>query len=239
VVGILQRRFLSTPLRRAFGLLEDDGTPAPAPQADAERVLAQIMASGSGRPDETVLLDQVEQDFRQKRDPVDLVYQRGSASGQLGIGSALMAVFTGAEPYRVAWEAVKELVNDQTFVIRQTDSDFEMIDALAGANFDVVVAGHTHLARILQRRKVGRGWYFNTGTWAWLMRLNAAQLASAETFKPVFDRLSAAQTIEDLGDDLKFARPTVAIVKKGEDPVLKKVVLGNGGVDFTDPKDNQ
>jgi hypothetical protein len=149
-----------------------------------------------------------------------------------------VATLTGSQPYRVAWETVKELASDQTFTIRRTDDDFEMIDGLAGANFDVVVAGHTHLARILQRRKVGRGWYFNTGTWAWLMRLTPEQLETEETFRPVFEHLATAATIEDLGDDLKFARPTVAIIKKDENPVLKKVVPRSGGIDFVDAKDN-
>ena len=54
-----------------------------------------------------------------------------------------------------------------------------------------------------------------------------------------YEQLSAAETIEDLGNDLKFARPTVAIVKKNEDPALKKVVRRNGGIDFADVQDDQ
>jgi UDP-2,3-diacylglucosamine pyrophosphatase LpxH len=236
VVGILQRRFVSTPLRRRFGLLEEDPVSTSAAKAEASQTLARIMAGASDRIDAKRLMEEVENEFLTS-DPVDLAYRRGS--GQLGITSALVAAVMGSKPYRVAWEFVKELGGDQTFAIRRTDDDFEMVDALAGANYDVVVAGHTHLARILARRKVGRGWYFNTGTWAWLMRLSSEQLQTADTFKPVFEQLSAAKTIEDLGDHLKFARPTVAIVKKDEDPVLKKVVERNGSVDFADPEDNQ
>ncbi len=236
VVGILRRRFVTTPLRRAFHLLEEPEVAEAAERSEAARTLAQIMATGGEGADARRLMDQVERDFENHLDPVDLVYRRGSA--QLGIGSALVATLTGSQPYRVAWETVKELASDQTFTIRRTDDDFEMIDGLAGANFDVVVAGHTHLARILQRRKVGRGWYFNTGTWAWLMRLTPEQLETEETFRPVFEHLATAATIEDLGDDLKFARPTVAIIKKDENPVLKKVVPRSGGIDFVDAKDN-
>jgi UDP-2,3-diacylglucosamine pyrophosphatase LpxH len=234
VVGILQRRFITTPLRRAFNLLEEEAAPTPAARTEAARALGQIMALGGGQVDTERLMDLVEDDFQNRRDPVDLAYQRGS--GQLGVGSALVAAFTGAKPYRVAWESVKELAVDQTFAIRKTDSDFEKIDQLAGANYDVVIAGHTHLARILQRRKVGRGLYFNTGTWAWLMRLTPEQIGTAETFQPVFEQLSAAETIEDLGN-LKSARPTVAIVKKNEEPVLRKVVQRNG-IHFVDAEDN-
>jgi len=237
VVGILQRRFVSIPLRRAFNLLDEESITSPEARTEAARTLAGIMVGGGEKVDAERLMDQVEDDFQNGLDPVDLVYRRGP--GQLGIRSAIVAATTGAKPYRVAWESVKELASDETFTIRRTDDDFEMIDALAGANFDVVVAGHTHLARILQRRKLGHGWYFNTGTWAWLMRLTPEQLESAETFKPVFEQLSAATSIEDLGNNLKFARPTVAIVRKNEDPVLKKVVQRNGNIDFVDPDDNQ
>jgi UDP-2,3-diacylglucosamine pyrophosphatase LpxH len=236
VIAILKRRFIVTPALRAFGLLSEEEASLEA-AALADETLDRIMAGGSDRLDAEELLLQVERDFENREDPVDLVYRRGP--GQLGIRSAIAAAFTGAKPHRVAWEAVKELASDDTFVIRKTDDDYEKIDALAGANYDVVVAGHTHLARILARRKVGRGWYFNTGTWAWLMRLSREQLADAETFKPVFERLSAAKTIEDLGDDLKFARPTVAVVKTGEDPALKQVKLVDGAIAFVDPEDNR
>jgi hypothetical protein len=78
---------------------------------------------------------------------------------------------------------------------------------------DFVIAGHTHLARVVGRSK-GKGLYFNSGTWASLMKLTAEQLKSAQTFKPVFDRLSKASSIPDLGN-LVMRRPTAVTVVKG------------------------
>ena len=236
VVGILKRRFITTPLRRAFNLLGDETISTPATDEESTRALASIMG-GVDTIDATALMDRVEDDFQQGCDPVDLVYRRGA--GQLGLRSAVAAAITGRAPHRVAWESVKELVGDRTFVIDRPDSDFEMIDALAGPNFDVVVAGHTHLARVQKRGNVGGGRYFNTGTWAWLMRLRPDQLETAETFKPVFERLSAARTIDELSSDLKFARPTVAILKKNADPDLKTVAVRKGSIDFVKPEEGE
>jgi UDP-2,3-diacylglucosamine pyrophosphatase LpxH len=236
VVGILQRRWVSTPVRSAaYRVLEEEEAPAAARRAEAERTVAHLMAAGAHHVDAERLMDEVEKDFRDGRDPVDLVYERGP--GQLGIWSALAAAVSRKDSYRVAWELVKELAGDETMKIRKTDDDYDKIDALAGANFDVVIAGHTHLARILARRN-SRGLYFNTGTWAWLMHLEPDQLKTAETFKPVFERLSAAKRIEDLGD-LKFPLPAVAVVKKGSDPALKKVVPRKNTIGFADLEDNR
>ncbi len=74
---------------------------------------------------------------------------------------------------------------------------FERIDELVGPEYDVVIAGHTHLARALDRSR-GRGRYFNSGTWAGLMKLTPTQLQSPAAFKPVFERLRRSHTIAEL-----------------------------------------
>src|SRR4029434_4386423 len=128
----------------------------------------------------------------------------------LGLWEALAAAITRREPHEIAFEAIKDIPSASTFNIGQTDGDFERIDELAGADYDVVIAGHTHLARALDRSR-GRGRYFNSGTWASLMQLTSAQLQSPAAFKPVFERLRKARTIADLGK-LVAPRPTVVTV---------------------------
>jgi len=228
VVGIAKRWVWNT-VRRAFNLLSDEETPSPE---EARAGLDRIMAVGTNDIDTDQLMDSVELDFREGVDPVDLAYRY--QAGQLGKGSALVSFFRGQPADRVAWEAVKERTGDETFRIDRRDADLDLIDGLAGANFDVVVAGHTHLART-QPRRTGRGMYFNTGTWAWLMQLTDDQLKTPDAFKPVFQQLRGAETIEELGN-LKFVRPTVVIVAGNSEPALKEVVLKNGGIDFTEPR---
>jgi UDP-2,3-diacylglucosamine pyrophosphatase LpxH len=194
--------------RRAVGLLsEDAAVESPAGQQDALTRIAvdqyQVAVKIDG------LLDRTEKRFLDGADPMDLVYEQQSQ--QLGWWDALVSVVRQREPYEVAWEAIKELVNDKTFDINQADVDFQRIDESAGPEFDFVITGHTHLARMLSRTK-GRGIYLNSGTWASLMRLTPKQLASPKDFQPVFERLSKAKTIADLGD-LVWQRPTVVTVR--------------------------
>jgi hypothetical protein len=134
---------------------------------------------------------------------------------QLGWWDALVSVVERKPRHEIAWEAVKELSGDDTFDIRKPDADFERIDATAGRSFDYVIAGHTHLARALGRRQ-GHGMYFNSGTWATLMKLTGDQLASPEAFKPVFDRLETSQTIDALGN-LVLDRPTAVTISANDD----------------------
>ena len=97
------------------------------------------------------------------------------------------------------------------------------------------LGGATILARVVQRRKIGRGWYLNTGTWASLMRLKPEDLRNEETFKPVYERLEKAETIESLGE-LAWSRPTVAVIQNGADPCLRQVEPRNGAVQLKDPE---
>jgi hypothetical protein len=103
----------------------------------------------------------------------------------------------------------------------------------------VVIAGHTHLARVLGRRTLGNALYINTGTWAWLMKLDPAQLESAEKFRPVFEQLTAASRIEDLDGNLKFVRPTVALVTKDQPPALLQVQSTITGVTLIPVENNK
>lgn len=216
--------------RRAVRLLSDE---RPANATDGALALERIVAGETIRIDTDQLLDAVERDFKNQRDPLEGIDE--TRDGRLGVWSGLLAAVSGREPHRVAWEAVKELASDDTFAIYKADSDFEMIDALAGSAFDVVAAGHTHLARVVQRRKIGRGWYLNTGTWASLMRLKPEDLRNEEAFKPVYERLEKAETIESLGE-LAWSRPTVAVIQTGVDPCLRQVELRNGAVQLKDPE---
>ena len=59
-----------------------------------------------------------------------------------------------------------------------------------GGEIDFVIAGHTHLERALRRRK-GRGWYFNSGTWVRLIRLEKDVLKDKDRFRAVFGAFQA------------------------------------------------
>jgi UDP-2,3-diacylglucosamine pyrophosphatase LpxH len=206
VAGIAARRLWDA-ARREMRLLSDPATPEERAEEDA---LVRIAGRGAYvEQDVKTLLDAAEAQFLGGEDPLDLVY--GEAGAQLGWWSALVSAVRGRAPHEIAWSAVKELASDETFRIRRIDGDFEAIDKLAGSVYDVVIAGHTHLARVVGRQS--KGVYYNSGTWASLMRLRPEQLKSADAFKPVFEALRDARTIQELEEqDLVLRRPTVVRV---------------------------
>jgi UDP-2,3-diacylglucosamine pyrophosphatase LpxH len=205
VANVAARRVWDS-AKRAIGLLS--GEEDEQLQPDSEAALARVIGPQFEVTVDTArLLDRSEKQLDE--DPLDLVYEQQSQ--QLGVWSALVSVVRQREPHQVAWSAVKELADDPSFEVRRSDETFRMIDEYAGENFDYVIVGHTHLARSLGRAR-GRGHYYNTGTWASLMRLKKAQLASAKAFKPVFEAMKRAKTIDGL-DQFVLRRPTVVTIR--------------------------
>ena len=116
-------------------------------------------------------------------------------------------------------EALDQLWKDRSFEPAQSDDTFERLDEAIGTNFDFILAGHTHLRRSLKRRKA-RGWYFNSGTWARLIKLEARTLADAAEFAKVFAALKAG-TMQALDDypDLVMRQHTVVAIKPDGDKI--------------------
>ncbi|MGC9945664.1 MAG: metallophosphoesterase [Bryobacteraceae bacterium] len=221
--------------RRAVRLLSD----APGGEQPAEEEYFRMAGrAAQNSADVETLMDRAEELFKAGKNPLDMVHERESE--RLGWWGELVSTAFRGEPHEIAWSGVKEMANDTTFQVRRVDDDFEKIDAMAARDFKYVVAGHTHLARALGRRN-GGGLYYNTGTWATLMRLGREDLRSAESFEPVFRRLQEAQTIPDLGN-LAFARPTVATIRAGNGQTesdLRKVIETDGRIGFVDVGDEQ
>jgi hypothetical protein len=104
-------------------------------------------------------------------------------------------------------EALEYLDRDRSFDVTAPDDTFRDLDAMVGADVDLLVAGHTHLERS-QPRTRGRGHYFNTGTWARLIRIEPAVRQDEAAFRQLFGLLDSA-SIEALDN----ARVTVGGVK--------------------------
>jgi hypothetical protein len=87
------------------------------------------------------------------------------------------------------------------------------LDEQIGDECDFLIAGHTHLARALPRKKKS-GWYFNSGTWARLIRLEDRVLRSAEEFKKVFETFKqGTMRALDAHPELVSRRLTVVAVR--------------------------
>lgn len=131
------------------------------------------------------LLDDAEASFQRNRSPMMLVGE-DALGGYLGLTSAFKKLVFGADKAEVLREALSDLGQDRSFDPTADDKTFNKLDEQVGDNFDFVIAGHTHLRRALKRKQKS-GWYFNSGTWARLIKLDGSVLRDAEAFKRVFE----------------------------------------------------
>lgn len=129
------------------------------------------------------LLDRAEQRLERGDDPLYVV-SRDGPDEFLGGGAALRRLAKG-DVVDALREALEGLQKDRSFECDERDATFTALDERIGSEIDFLVAGHTHLARALPRR-VGRGFYFNTGTWARLVKLKPEVLQNRAKFASVF-----------------------------------------------------
>lgn len=181
------------------------------------------------------LLDGAEQELAAGLDPLALV-PADQRANQLGYYEAVRNWFEGKDKPEVAREALERLRHDRSFLFDEPDKTFQWLDEQIAGDAEFVLAGHTHLERALPRRK-GRGWYYNSGTWARLIRLEERVLASPELFAKVFDALRAGsmKALDDFAEEgykLVMRRLTVVAVWAEQGRTLaelRRVEAAKGG----------
>ena len=162
------------------------------------------------------LMDRAEQAYAQGVPPMTLVY--GNQGEQLGVWGAAWAALRGKPAADVLRETLDYLDTDQSFDVAAPDDTFKAIDALVAPEIDLVLAGHTHLERTLRRQR-GFGHYFNSGTWARLMRITPAVRQDPVRFGAVFKLLNGSriETLEQAEPELVLRRNTVISIWRDPD----------------------
>jgi UDP-2,3-diacylglucosamine pyrophosphatase LpxH len=199
-------------VRRSIGLLGAEELEEPRPDTLAPlRMLPKIPRISRER-----LLDATELQLAEGVDPISLVPldQRGQ---YLGIGSAMTSFFLGSDVREALRQGLDALQKDRSFEFAEADDTFRQFDDLVGGDVDFLLTGHTHLERALKRTK-SRGWYFNSGTWVRLIRLEPNILASADKFAAVYDVLAAGSMAAlDKTSGLILKRRTVVMIRSESD----------------------
>jgi hypothetical protein len=153
------------------------------------------------------LLARVEHHISKDLSALDLVDPE-FVNEKLGLRDAIWQRFRGKEDSEVLRAALHELQHDRTFELSEQDDAFNRIDALVGPRPRFVVTGHTHLRRAIERKK--GGWYYNTGTWARLLRVPKSEIENPTDFRKFYDAL-VLPTLADLDKAGYVVRqPTVA-----------------------------
>lgn len=182
-------------------------SPVPSPLRDAARLEASMQ-----------LLDLAESDLRDGRAAVDLL-DAAARADTLGLGSALWTLATGGDRVDALRAQLKELADDRSFSTLERDETFRDMHERVSTNIDFLVTGHTHLARAIER-EVGRAYYFNTGTWARVFRIDPATLAQPDQFRVLFAALGGNRIDAlDAAPGLVAVRPHLAAFWQDADGV--------------------
>ena len=137
-----------------------------------------------------VLMDQAEQAFQAGVTPISLV--RTSQAEQLGVWQAAWDWLRGQPRHEVLREALDFLDKDRSFDPSAADETFRQFDRRVAPEIDLLLTGHTHLARSLKRTR-GDGHYFNSGTWARLMRVAPEVRQDKDRFRQLYELLGNAR----------------------------------------------
>ncbi|HNC96393.1 MAG TPA: metallophosphoesterase [Myxococcota bacterium] len=124
------------------------------------------------------------------------VQPEGVEEGErLGLGGLLLDSLLGRNPSENLYEAMRDWLErkgQDIYDLQGPDPTMEARKDNAGA--DILVAGHTHLARCLRN---GPGIFLNAGTWTNLMRIPSIKLRSALAFAEVAEAMDRARGTPD------------------------------------------
>ena len=221
-------------VRQRIGLLSAEQEPPSVGEgagSGLEHVLGGAIVSGleEGASDIAGLFLQAEQRLVSGISSLELVGAGGDETLGLGFSFDFFSKLSPEE--RLRRSLAKRLESDKTFDASTVDDTFTQVDKVVGDEVDFVVTGHTHLERAMQRGN-GKGVYFNSGTWARLVRLSEDML-KPENFGPVYQVLEkGTMTALDGQGELVLRRPTVVSIESGPGGVagqLRHVEINGSG----------
>lgn len=132
--------------------------------------------------------------------------------------AAVKALF-GYSKGAVLQEALGPLIEDDTFDLDKKDDTFKEMDKRIGSDIQFLITGHTHLRRALKREH-GEGYYFNTGTWVRLLKLDREVLESESKMEEIHKLFTANDIKEiDKSDHLLKSRTVASIIKQDNNVV--------------------
>jgi UDP-2,3-diacylglucosamine pyrophosphatase LpxH len=215
----LAKMIATTKARREQFLAMDD--PAHPPQAEDLFSLAALQLLDTERVAGRSAVEQAEADAKSRLNPMDLARQETAANELLSLvgiarmvaaipGSLYQRFIKGKDSTQILLECLHSILKgDQTFDLHSDDEPFKWVKEHVSDAINFVVAGHTHLERCIFRP---HGAYFNSGTWANLVKLDQDRLKEG-TFQQTFLALKECKTIKDLQyAKLALTVPTVVVI---------------------------
>lgn len=174
------------------------------------------------------LLDTVERQLKAGREPVELLDADRQAD-YLGKSGALFEWLKHKPANEVLRRALESLKKDRSFDPKTEDSTFRDLDKWIGGEIDIIIAGHTHLERALNRAR-GNGYYYNSGTWVRLIQIASETLDSAATFDSIYNALKAG-TLSALDATMGLVQRKPAVVSVWQDGSTTRAELRHVRID--------
>lgn len=156
------------------------------------------------------LLVLTEERWRRGLTPAELLAQPDRAD-MLGYPEALASLVQRKGRAEVLRQALEGLKTDPSFDWTAADAACQALDGRIGRDIDFLVTGHTHLERALPLRGENR-FYFNSGAWARLMRLDEKVLGDPAVFGRAYQAMEkgSLQDLDELHDPkVVIRRPSV------------------------------
>jgi UDP-2,3-diacylglucosamine pyrophosphatase LpxH len=210
--------------RKALGFLSAEQELEASPISD-EEVMSEFLSDRFDyrQPEGAMTSESLIRDAFEAMDAgTDPKFATAADEGFLGPLDYIPALFSSKSKKieKLCTALQKNLAQDQTFDITFKDDTFEKIDQQMGQNVDYLITGHTHLERAIQRSTSGC-YYFNSGTWIRLIRLQEDIINDKDVFARVFSAfkkgtMQELDAIIDLGplknQPLVMLKPTVVAI---------------------------
>ena len=208
------------------GMLGDNLPEAEVPRSNSGRTEALLASTfgnsgGAGKNDAQSMMHEIEAQVKAGVDPLKMV--QGKESAQLGLAGAASNWLRNKPTSEVLREALEKLDNDRSFDPFEPDQTFTDLDDEIKADVDFLVAGHTHMERALRRRKAS-GAYFNSGTWARLIKIDPNVRQDKDKFAELFSILKDGNMEKlDAHEGLIKKLCTVVVIEADANGVLGKL----------------
>ncbi|GAB6040474.1 metallophosphoesterase [Endothiovibrio diazotrophicus] len=203
--------------------------PHPNEYQSVNRLLDDIMQrEAGGKSGEDALLAAFRALEQDDNDPLALA--EWSETRQLGAFDWVRDLFRQQTRKEVMRKGLRiwlkeNLLDDFSFDTRVADDNDKALMELAGPDVHFLIAGHSHLRRALPRSV--RGAYYNTGTWAQLIRIPPEVLDDQDAFDRLYQDLQAPN-LSALGaarlpnaKPLLIIQPTVACIEPTPDGMTR------------------
>lgn len=159
-------------------------------------------------------LEQATRFLREGKSAHDLVE---TPPPMLGLGQYILDRWRGIDEKEALRRALADWLGDEqtvhAFDIGKSDYACQHLTRTVGPDVHFLIAGHTHLARAVQRPD--GGYYFNAGTWMRIVRLERAEDLDSKNFADVYDALTRGTltALDDARPQIVHTRPTVVVVE--------------------------